>query len=85
MENTNNDRTESKEFKISGGDIRDGIKKIFRVGNSRKAVFKHEDGKHIFSINFVLLVLIFVIIPPIGLISLILLVLTGSSLSIIKK
>ncbi len=85
MENTKNDSTESKEFKISGGDIRDYINKIFRAGNSRKAIFKHEDGKHIFSINFVLLVLIFVIIPLIALITFILLILTGSSLSIAKK
>lgn len=90
MENNNqNNSSESPkagpELKLSGQDILDFIRKVFKAGNSRKAVFENEDGKKLFSINLFLLIIISFLIPVIALIFVIILITLDYSVNIEKK
>ncbi|MBP6866360.1 MAG: DUF4342 domain-containing protein [Candidatus Pacebacteria bacterium] len=73
------------EMKISGKDVLEFLKRIFRAGNSRLAVFKDENGKKLFKINLILLLLICFIIPVIALVFVIILVAADYSVSIQKR
>lgn len=73
------------DLKISGKDVIDFLKKIFRAGNSRRAVFSDENGKKLFKINLILLMLICFFIPVIALIFVVILVTADYSVSIQKK
>ncbi len=73
------------ELKMSGQDILDFIRKIFKAGNSRKAIFENEDGKKLFSINLFLLVLITFLVPVIALVFVIILITLDYSVSVERK
>jgi len=73
------------EMKISGKDVLDFLKRIFQAGNSRLAVFRDENGKRLFKINLILLMLICFVIPVIALVFVIILVAADYSVSIQKR
>ncbi len=73
------------EMKISGKDVIDFLKRVFRAGNSRLAVFRDENGKKLFKINLILLMVICFIIPVIALVFVLILVAADYSVSIQKK
>lgn len=73
------------ELKLSGQDILDFIRKIFKAGNSRKAIFENEDGKKLFSINLFLLIIITFLVPVVALAFVIILITLDYSVSVEKK
>ncbi len=74
-----------EDLRISGSDIINFLKKIFQAGNSRMAVIEDENGKKIFKINLILLMLIFFFIPVIALIFVIVLITADYSISVQKR
>lgn len=90
MENNNqNNSSESPksgpELKLRGQDILDFIRKVFKAGNSRKAIFENEDGKKLFSINLFLLIIITFLVPVVALAFVIILITLDYSVSVEKK
>lgn len=74
-----------EDLRISGDDILNALRKIFRAGNSRMAVFEDDDGKQLFKINLILLMLICFFIPVVALIFIIILITADYSISIQKR
>ncbi|HEY4478064.1 MAG TPA: DUF4342 domain-containing protein [Candidatus Paceibacterota bacterium] len=74
-----------EELKISGADVINFFKKVFRAGNSRLAVFSDENGKKLFKINLILLMIVCFVIPVIALVFVIILVAADYSVSIQKR
>ncbi|MFN4181255.1 MAG: hypothetical protein ACK4FA_00970 [Candidatus Paceibacteria bacterium] len=74
-----------EDLRISGDDILNFLRKIFRAGNSRMAVFEDGEGKQIFKINLILLMLIFFFIPVVALIFIIILITADYSISVQKR
>ena len=59
MENENN----KEEFKVSGEDLVDQIKKIIQEGNARRIIIKNEEGKTLIELPLTLGVIGAVVAP----------------------
>lgn len=85
QDSENNPRPPREEMRISGDDIIAFLRRIFRAGYSRSAVVENEEGKKLFKINLILLILISFLVPVIALVFVIVLIVADYSISIHKK
>ena len=82
MEETNPNQ---KEFKVSGVDLKDRVKKLIEEGNARKIIIKNEKGDSILEIPLTWGAIGVVLAPALAAVGAIAALLTNCTIVVVKK
>ncbi len=80
------DQQEQKEeFKVSGADLKDRVKKLIEEGNARKIIIKNEKGDTVMEIPLTYGAIGAVLLPTLAAVGAVAAILTNCTIVVVKK
>ena len=76
---------QQEEFKVSGADLMDRVKKLISEGNARRIIIKNEQGQSVLEIPLMLGAVGTVLVPSLAAIGAVAALLSKCSIVVVKK
>lgn len=77
--------TKEEEFKVSGADLKDRVKKLIEEGNARRIIIKNEKGDSVLEIPLTWGAIGVVLAPALAAVGAIAALLTNCTIVVVKK
>ena len=78
-------KEKQEEFKVSGKDLKDRVKKLIEEGNARKIIIKNEKGETVIEIPVTLGAIGAILAPALAAVGAIAALLTNCTIVVVKK